>query len=66
MPFLGGKLSIADFATVAALRFLTKLDHVDPEILTPFPNLAALMKTVTEEPKIAAFVAKYATGPQLL
>lgn len=54
------QLSIADIAIVAMLGVMKKLDHMDPELLTPHPTLAALVKTVTEEPKIAAFIAKHA------
>lgn len=60
MRLLLTQLTIADLATVTKLRFLTTLDHVDREILEPFPKLVALVKSVSEEPKIAAFIAKHA------
>lgn len=53
-------MTVADVATVAILSAVTSFDFVSPDVISPYPALVALNKTVTEEPKIAAFIAKHA------
>lgn len=52
-------MTVADLVVVARLKFITSIDHMSLDILEPYPTLTALMKTVTAEPKIAAFIAKH-------
>lgn len=53
-------MTVADPAVVASLTAITSMDFISSDVVTPYPALAALMKTVTGEPKISAFIAKHA------
>lgn len=46
--------------SAAMLGVLANLGLAGSDILTRFLNLATLLMAIAEEPKIAAFIAKYA------
>lgn len=57
-PFLGGpSLSVADLKLFVLLTpFLKgKIDHVPPEVLTPFPKLLGAVEAVKQHPKVVAW-----------
>jgi len=60
-PFAGGsQISVADIKLFVVMGWFKKgvLDHVPPDVLTPFPKLERLFASVKDHPKIVEWYAQ--------
>lgn len=54
------QLTVADILIARTIITMKRMEQIDPAIVEAHPGLVALCKTVSEEPKIAAYIAKQA------
>merc|ERR1712106_1098378 len=65
--YVGSKMTIADIAMWRMMAWITggNLDGVPTNVLDPYPQLMANMKTIGANPKITAWMAKHYAKPVL-